>query len=701
MLHLRNLYNSHLVIVAVLLTVSCLRTPSTVAGTVKMQFVRIPAGSFYMGSPSSERGRNDYEGPVHDVRITKPFYMGKYEVTQAQWKAVMGTTLSQQQEKARSFWLLKGEGPEHPMYYVSWEEAVEFCKKLGREFRLPTEAEWEYACRAGSQTRFHYGDDPNNLELNQYAWYYGKSDNKTHPVGQKKPNVMGLYDMYGNVSELCSDRYVILSDYENAGSVDPAGPALSKSSFRVCRGGNWLEKPNRCRSASRGCFIGGCDLIGFRVVYTDQAREGKEVLEIALPETTASITDASEKESVSRPQIIAGVVRDEAGLPIDDVKMRVVPSRSGFLVPYAEGGFEIYRRPSDPNSRMQGCHFLARHEQRNLAVCMKVEEDANVFDIKLEPGAILTGKVVNDDGDAIEGATVGISLQGSDWHAVIPPLGMETDSEGKFTFRALPMRCKYNCHVKHKHYRRSTLEFDTGEAPDNRVDLGSIVLVSGPFSVSGIVVDANDQPVPNVWIYCTGKDQIGINSRTDANGRFKADGIFKGKVHIIAALRLSGRRDNLSGSIDTEAGATNIKIVLSKNKVPLPKGRTCFPANTGVWVNGALVKIAEVAQGQTVPLGQIEKIEEHEGTFECRDIILENGNRISVIDAHCFMLDSGQWIAAQNLKSGQRLKTLDGTVSVVSVTIRSTPLMGKVYNLKIKGSDRYAVGKEGIIVRDY
>jgi len=332
---------------------------------------------------------------------------------------------------------------------------------------------------------------------------------------------------------------------------------------------------------------------------------------------------------------------------------------------------------------------------------MEIEEDANALDIKLEPGVILTGKVVNNDGEAVEDASVSIFLQGSDWHGVIPPLGMETDAEGKFTFRALPRRCKYNCHVKLLHYRPSKVEFDTRDVSDNRVDLGSIVLARGPFSVSGIVVDANDQPVPNVWIYCTGRDQVGINSRTDANGKFKADGIFEGKVHIIAGLRLSNRRENLSGSIDTEAGATNVKIVVSKNRVPLPKGRTCFPSNTGVWVNGALVKIAEVAQDQTVLFGQIEKIEEHEGTFEYRDIILDSGNRISVVDAHCFMLDSGQWIAAQDLKSGQRLKTLDGSIRIGSVIVRITPIVGKVYNLKIKDSDQYMVGKDGVIVRDY
>ena len=118
-------------------------------------------------------------------------------------------------------------------------------------------------------------------------------------------------------------------------------------------------------------------------------------------------------------------------------------------------------------------------------------------------------------------------------------------------------------------------------------------------------------------------------------------------------------------------------------------------------MNSALVKIAEVAQGQTIPFGQIEKIEEHEGAFECRDIVFENGNRISVVDAHCFMRDSGKWIAAQDLRKGLRLKTLDGTIRIESVTTRAAPFVGKVYNLKMQNSDRYVVGRDGIIVRDY
>ena len=139
-----------------------------------------------------------------------------------------------------------------------------------------------------------------------------------------------------------------------------------------------------------------------------------------------------------------------------------------------------------------------------------------------------------------------------------------------------------------------------------------------------------------------------------------------------------------------------------------PKGRPCFLADTPVWVDGALVQISKVTAGQTVgKVGclatalQIEKLQEHQGTFECRDITLENGNRISVVAAHCFMLDSGKWIAAQNLQSGMRLKSLKGSVAIKSVVKRVAPFVGKVYNLKIKNGEQYLVGEDGVVVRDW
>ena len=154
------------------------------------------------------------------------------------------------------------------MYYTSWDEATEFCKKISRKdrktYRLPTEAEWEYACRAGTTTRFYYGDDPGYALLGDYAWYSDNSD-ETHPVGQKTPNAWGLHDMHGNVWEWCADWYA--SDYYTyTDSLDPQGP--DTGSHRVLRGGDWYGIARDCRSARRGLFNPGATgiSIGFRVV---------------------------------------------------------------------------------------------------------------------------------------------------------------------------------------------------------------------------------------------------------------------------------------------------------------------------------------------------------------------------------------------------------------------------------------------------
>ena len=165
--------------------------------------------------------------------------MGVYEVTQEQYEAVMGTNPSM------------FKGPENPVEQVSWNDAVEFCKKLstktGKMVRLPTEAQWEYACRAGSKTAFGYGDDADYSNLGDYAWYTNNSESKTHPVGQKKPNAWGLYDMHGNVWEWCSDWHA--ESYANAKTTDPQGPG--SGTHRVVRGGGWCNDPQGCRSAFR------------------------------------------------------------------------------------------------------------------------------------------------------------------------------------------------------------------------------------------------------------------------------------------------------------------------------------------------------------------------------------------------------------------------------------------------------------------
>jgi len=183
-------------------------------GGVTMKLVLIRPGKFMMGDEKDQ----------HEVAISKPFYMGVTEVTQAQYEAVMGTNPSH------------FKGATNPVEMVFWNDAAEFCKKLSEKtrqtFRLPTEAEWEYACRAGTQTAFSFGDDPS--ALGDYAWWGRNSAKTTHPVGQKKPNAWGLYDMHGNVWEWCADWH---GAYPKDPVTDPSGPATGR--YRVLRGGSW------------------------------------------------------------------------------------------------------------------------------------------------------------------------------------------------------------------------------------------------------------------------------------------------------------------------------------------------------------------------------------------------------------------------------------------------------------------------------
>jgi len=225
---------------------------------VKMKLVLIRPGKFMMGSPDSEEGRRADEGPQHEVIITKPFYMGVTEVTQAQYEAVMGPNRS------------NFKGPTNPAEDVYWAEAVEFCRRLSektrRTVRLPTEAEWEYACHAGSKMRFSFGDSESTL--GDYAWYRSNSGGKPNPVGQKKPNAWGLYDMHGNVWEWCQDFH---GGYAAGAVTDPAGPG--SGTYRVLRGGSWLSVPTICRSAGRQGSPPGGRVIsyGFRVVVSVSA----------------------------------------------------------------------------------------------------------------------------------------------------------------------------------------------------------------------------------------------------------------------------------------------------------------------------------------------------------------------------------------------------------------------------------------------
>ncbi len=235
------------------------------AAEIRSDLVFVPPGSFRMGSPTGEVDHQEDESPQPTVTISRGFWMAKHEVTQGEYLAVMGNNPSQ----------IKGD-TYRPVETVSWFDADSYCAALtaleraanripaNSVYRLPTEAEWEYACRAWTSTRFYYGDDPGFTKLRNYAWYADSSGGASHPVGQKLPNAWGLYDMHGNVAEWCQDWY---GPYPSGWLVDPQGPKTG--SQRVLRGASWRSTPGWMdRSAQRMYdppdtrYIG----YGFRVV---------------------------------------------------------------------------------------------------------------------------------------------------------------------------------------------------------------------------------------------------------------------------------------------------------------------------------------------------------------------------------------------------------------------------------------------------
>jgi formylglycine-generating enzyme required for sulfatase activity len=230
-----------------------------------------------MGSPKNEVDRDEWEGPQTAVTISRGFYMGKYEVTQAEYLAVMGNNPSYFNG------IGSGAGPSadygidlrRPVESVSWNDATNYCGVLTQReqaagripansvYRLPTEAEWEYACRAWTSTRFSYGDDPGYTNLTNYAWYDANSGGRTHPVGQKLPNPWGLYDMHGNVWEWCQDWFGL---YPGGIALDPQGPTEPWN--RVIRNGSWRNPATYIRSANRDNAGPESTIndVGFRVV---------------------------------------------------------------------------------------------------------------------------------------------------------------------------------------------------------------------------------------------------------------------------------------------------------------------------------------------------------------------------------------------------------------------------------------------------
>ena len=248
--------------------------------TQQMEMKWIPPGTFAMGSPDTEKDR-DKDETLHQVTLTQGYFLGETEVTQAQYKKIMGRNPSR----------FSKSGINAPVETVSWEEATEFCTRLnkqekekerlpaGWEYRLPTEAQWEYACRAGTSTRFHTGD--NDLDLDKAAWFYSNSENKTHEVKKKAPNDFGLYDMHGNVWEWCLDNcdydvstLSVVTDTYVDGIRDPLS---TEGSERVVRGGSWDFNAGNCRSANRSRYapdVRGSNL-GFRVAVVQSSEVRK------------------------------------------------------------------------------------------------------------------------------------------------------------------------------------------------------------------------------------------------------------------------------------------------------------------------------------------------------------------------------------------------------------------------------------------
>jgi len=218
------------------------------------EFVWIPPGEFQMGSPENEPGRYENE-KNHPVALTAGFWMNKYSVTQGQWKVIMNGENPSYFQK----------GDNYPVERISWNDCLEFIKKLNEMnkvkgiFRLPSEAEWEYACRAGKTTQYY----DSGFKDDNYCWNDLNSNDSIQPVMQKKPNAWGLYDMSGNVWEWCSDWY---GDYPDGTMIDPVGPAYG--STRIVRGGSWTNSAMCCRPARRYSFDPSSKYfnIGFRIV---------------------------------------------------------------------------------------------------------------------------------------------------------------------------------------------------------------------------------------------------------------------------------------------------------------------------------------------------------------------------------------------------------------------------------------------------
>ena len=350
--------------------VSAQDNPSTIINSIGMKLVLIPKGTFQMGAPFEEEFARDDEEP-HEVTLSTDYYLGITEVTQGQYEKVMGTNPAHFQKRV----IRKSDSSMYPVERVSWERAVEFCRKLselpeekaaGRVYGLPTEAEWEYACRAGSQTAYSSGETPRSLD--DYAWIATNSKGQTHPVGEKKANAWGLFDMHGNVSEWCSDRY---GEYPKAAVSDPVG--LQTGSSRVYRGGSINDGAASCRSSVRfrQRQSESQNYIGFRVALSPFGAARAEVSSAAMSRQKAPTEDAlATMSGKQEPGEQASNQSDFLKIPAD-----------GFAV--TKGSFTAFTIPAVPKPR----------QAYSIVIEVKVPDDVKKYRV-----SDLSGKVRGTDG---------------------------------------------------------------------------------------------------------------------------------------------------------------------------------------------------------------------------------------------------------------------------------------------------------------
>jgi len=268
-----------ILIEAILLSVGACSTPETIEedfteAQYGIEMLYVQGGTFMMGcTPEQGNECDEREKPAHEVTVSD-FYIGKYEVTQNQWREIMGMDLREQIKIATGIQApLSGKTDNHPMYYISWEDALEFIEKLnettGKSYRLPTEAEWEYAARGGNQSSGYKYSGSN--DVGAVSWYSDNSKSRTHPVGTKEANELGVHDMSGNVNEWVSDWY---GDYSDDTQIDPSGPEMGKYPYRVFRGGSWFNGAwySRVSYRNAGGIRGRTGEMGLRLALSSNSK---------------------------------------------------------------------------------------------------------------------------------------------------------------------------------------------------------------------------------------------------------------------------------------------------------------------------------------------------------------------------------------------------------------------------------------------